>query len=74
MHFQLLPAEGSLLQQVEQQIFHAHCHLAHQTLMADPGTVLAQRASKTPAPFSPPPPGPSWSRTVTKYLDTGTNS
>lgn len=48
MHFQLLPAEGSLLQQVGQQIFHAHCHLALQTLMADPGTVRAQRASKTP--------------------------
>jgi hypothetical protein len=56
MHFQLRPAEGSLLQQVEQQSFPAHCHLAHQTLMADPGTVLAQRASKTPAPTPTPTP------------------
>lgn len=71
MHFQFLPAEGSLLQQVGQQIFHTHCHLALQTLVADTGTVLAQRASKTPDPH---PQGPSWSRTVTKYLDIGTNS
>lgn len=43
MPFQLLPAEGALLQQISL----AHCHLVHQTLRVDPGTVLAQRASKT---------------------------
>lgn len=71
MHFQFLPAEGSQLQQVGQQIFQTHGHLALQILMADSGTVLAQRASKTPDLH---PQGPSWSGTVTKYLDTGTNS
>lgn len=64
MHFQLLPAEGSLLQQVGHRIFHTHCHLALQTLMADTGTVLAQRASKTPDPHPKDPAGAGLSQST----------
>lgn len=61
MHFHLLPAEGSLLQQVKQQIGSSTWQVQGQSL---------PRRLARPQPLQ----GPRWSKIIMKSLGTSTDS